>query len=608
MIEHDGCSFGPTAAPRAARKAVTRTLAIAVWGALALPVAAVTPQQAVAELESTLDEPLRREGQAAPGLLAQMRTARVPGVSIAVIHQGRVHWVQGFGESAAGVPVGPGTRFQAASISKPLAALAALQLATDTGLSWDADLRPHLGGWVPPGDDGAPRYTLRRLLTHSAGLDVSGFPGYAAGSTLPSLRQVLEGQPPANTPAVKPVQPPGAFRYSGGGTSLVQHWMEQHARQDFAGLMQQRMLGPLGMADSHFGHAPREGAPAARYARGHTAGQPLPGGHHVYVEQAAAGLWTTPGDLAKLLLAMQAARRGDAGPIAPPLARATTTPGPVPHMGIGFFLSGDPGQLQHFGHRGLNAGFASQMLASLDGGEGVVVMANGEGEAGPVIDGIVRTLARVYGWPGGLQAPTLASSQALPPAAAQWAGDYPGFGPADAPPIRIRLAGDALWWARGPADWVRLSRMAGDGSYTTNGQHRFRFTDQHLELDGRRLARQAARPATWPTLYLRGSFNDWGTSTALQPSGPGRWQADISLPAGRHTFKLADAHWREVDLGGSDDTPVQPGPWHPLQGRGANLRLDTATAGRWHLELELADSPEPARIRWRAAGETPTRP
>ena len=582
---------------RAGLAALLLTLA-----ATTLPALAVTPAQAIAELHRTLDEPMRREGQPAPGLRAQMQRARLPGLSIAVVHQGRLHWAEAFGEASAGVPMSAGTRLQAASISKPITALAALALADETGTGWDDDLRPQLGGLVPPGDDGAPRYTLRRLLTHSAGLGVDGFPGYAVGTPVPSLRQVLEGTPPANTEAVRPEHAPGSFRYSGGGTSLVQWWMQQRAAQpDFARLMQQRILRPLGMTESHFEQPPRDGAPASAYAHGHVDGQPLPGGHRVHPEQAAAGLWTTPRDLARLILAVQAARRGEPGTLAPALARAATTPGPVHHMGIGFFLSGEPRQLLHFGHDGLNEGFLSTLRGSLDGGEGVVVMANADGAADTVVEGVVRTLARLYGWPARLQAPLLAASQALPPAAMDWVGDYPGFTSDETGPIRIRLAQDALWAIRGPGDWVRLWRLADDSGYTTNGQHRYRFDAERLTLDGRTLKREPARErSTWPALYLRGTFNDWRTTLPLRPAGPGRWETELTLPAGRHAFKLADADWREVDLGGGDDAAVPPDTWHRLVGRGGNLLLELAAAGRWRVELELSDSPRPARVRWQA--------
>lgn len=607
-MRHPTASVEPKAWHAPPRALLYRALGPATAGvvisllALApLPALAVTAADAVDALQRSLDAPLRREGQPAPGLLTQMQQARVPGLSIAVVHQGRLHWAQGFGQASAGVPVTAATRFQAASISKPVAGLAALALADETGTGWDEDLRPQLGGFVPPGDDGLPRYTLRRLLTHSAGLDTSGFPGYAVGTPLPTLQQVIQGAPPANTGPVRPVQPPGAFRYSGGGTSLVQLWMQQRARQDdFAQLMQQRLLAPLGMAESHFQQPPRDGAPLALYARAHADGQPVPGGYRIHPEQAAAGLWTTPRDLARLILAVQAARRGEPGPIAPALARAMTTPGPVPDMGIAFFFSGQPGRPYHFSHGGRNIGFSSLFLGSLEGGEGVAIMANAEGPAGELIESVLRTLARVYGWPAYLQAPLLAASQSLPEEAASWAGDYPGLHPQETNPVRIRVSQDALWAIRGPGDWVRLWRLADGSGYTNQGEHRYRFEAGGLTLDGRTLKREPARERTaWPTLYLRGSFNEWGTANPLQPAGPGRWQAEVPLPAGRHSFKLADADWREVDLGAGDEQPVPADTWHPLQGRGGNLRLAVETAGRWQVELELDDSPKPPRVRLR---------
>ena len=555
---------------------------------------AQTPEQAVAELQRTLDAPLRRADQPAPpGLLARMQAEGIPGLSIAVIHQGRLHWAQGFGEARAGVPMTADTRLQAGSISKALAALGTLRLAQAKGVGLDQDLSPLLQRWQPPAEDGPPRYTLRRLLSHTAGLGVHGFPGYAVDAPLPTVVQILDGQAPANTPAVRPVQPAGqGFRYSGGGSTVVQLWVEDQSGQAYADAMQAWVLGPLGMTASSYAQPPR--APLQQHAYSHQGlAKPEPGGWRVYPEQQAAGLWTTPTDLSRMLLAMQAARRGEAGPIDPALARTATTTVAWP-VGLGFFLDGSPEQPKRFGHNGSNQGFESMAVADLDGGEGLVLMANTNGTWG-LMEAVRRTLARVYGWPDE-QAPLAVAQQALPPAARTWLGEYalPGR-----KPLRLRLHQGALWVDSGPGHWHRLW-LTSDGSYVSEeGLRDLRFSAAGLQLGKGSdwVARQPLTPRRLPAMFLRGSMNDWQATQRLQQRRDGLWQVEFSLPAGRHEFKIGDAQWGEVDFGSASADPVTPGRWQPLMARGSNLQLAPERPTRYRLQLRVSDSPAPAQWR-----------
>lgn len=558
---------------------------------------AQTPEQAVAELLRSLDEPLRRADQPAPpGLAERMRAAGVPGLSIAVIHQGRLHWAQGFGEARAGMPMTADTRLQAGSISKAVAALGTLRLAQAQGVGLDQDLRPLLKRWQPAAEDGPPRYTLRQLLSHTAGLGVHGFPGYAVDAPLPSVAQILDGLPPANTPAVRPVQPAGqSFRYSGGGSTIVQLWVEDQSGQAFADVMQAWVLGPLGMTASSYAQPPRQPLDALAHAH-QELGTPEPGGWHVYPEQQAAGLWTTPTDLSRLLLAMQAARRGEAGPIEPAIARSATTPviGPV---GLGYFLEGPPQQPRRFGHNGSNQGFESMAVADLDGGEGLVLMANANGSWG-LMQAVRRTLARVYGWRDE-QAPQAVSHQALPPEAKAWLGEY---ALPDRKPLRLRLHQGALWVDSGPGHWHRLW-LTTDGSYASlEGLRDLRFSAQGLQAgEGSGwVTRQALAPRRMPTMFLRGTMNDWQPTLALKPLSHGLWQVTFSLPAGTHEFKIGDAQWAEVDLGSAAPAPVPLGAWQPLSARGGHLVLAPQRPTRYRLQLRVTDSPAPAQLRLQA--------
>lgn len=585
----------PVVAPRRAVVASAACLLLT----LSPVVHAQTPAEAIAELQRTLDEPLRLAGRPTPpGLAERLRAQGIPGVSIAVIHQGRIHWAEGFGQAREGVPMTAQTRLQAASISKPVSALGAMRLAARVGVAPDDDLRPRLKRWQPAAEaDGPPRYTLRRLLSHTAGLSTPGFPGYATDAVRPTLPQILDGRAPANTPAVRPVGPAGErFRYSGGGTQIVQLWVEDETGRPFAEAMRTWVLDPLGMRDSDFRQPPPDdGAPRAHAHQ--PPGKPEPGGWRVYPEQQAAGLWTTPSDLARMLIAVQAARRGEVGPLAPAVARTVTQP-VLGEAAMGFFIEPppQPGGRARFGHYGSNQGFESQAMADLDGTEGVVVMVNSQG-GGPLMDAIRRTLARVYGWED-QRAPLAVADQRLDEVAQRAVGQYVVAGH---PTLRLRERDGALWVDAGPGDWQRLWRTE-DGSYASEaGWRGLRLSAEGARLDGKAgppVPRRELTPWQAPPLFLRGTMNDWQPVLPLQPQGGDTWAVTLTLPAGRHAWKLADAQWQQVDLGTDREGLLPGGGWYPLVSRGGNLEIGLDQPAQVRIELELRDGPQPPRVRW----------
>src|SRR6185436_9257568 len=142
--------------------------------------------------------------------------------------------------------VDPTTLFQAGSISKPVAAVAALRLVDAGRIDLDADVNDYLVSWKVPANEGwQPRVTLRHLLSHTGGLTVHGFPGYARGQAVPTLVQVLDGAKPANTAAVRDNAVPGTqSRYSGGGTTIVQQMLIDVMGKPFPALMRELVLDP----------------------------------------------------------------------------------------------------------------------------------------------------------------------------------------------------------------------------------------------------------------------------------------------------------------------------------------------------------------------------
>jgi CubicO group peptidase (beta-lactamase class C family) len=313
-------------------------------------------------------------------------------------------------------------------------------LAQQGKLSLDEDVGVYLKSWkVPPTGSFQPRITFRQLLTHSAGLSVHGFPGYGTDEPLPTVVQVLDGAPPANTDPVRVNILPGVqFRYSGGGTTVAQLAVTELQGRPFPALMRELILDPIGMADSTY-EQPLPPPLAARAATAHPwKGRPLPGRWHVYPEMAAAGLWTTPSDLARAGMEVQRALQGQQAVLTRERAEEMLTPQIQDDMGIGFFLEGK-GEATRFGHGGWDEGFVARAVFYKEGGRGAVVMVNSN-EGAEIIDEVLRAVAKEYAWPGFFEEdkkPAAVAATLLD----EYAGEYNGkFG------LRVRVAreGDVL--------------------------------------------------------------------------------------------------------------------------------------------------------------------
>jgi len=313
-------------------------------------------------------------------------------------------------ESGKSDSVTPATLFQAASISKPVAATAMLRLVERGTLNLDTNVNRYLTSWKVPDNKftATAKVTLRRIVSHTAGLTVHGFPGYATTDPVPTVVQVLDGVKPANTPPVRVDTTPGSIeRYSGGGTTVMQQLLVDVTGKPFPALMQELVLGPAGMTSSTYEQPlPAARAPEAARAHGQD-GTPIPGGWHVYPEMAPAGLWTTPTDLAKWALAITDARAGRSTALLSQGMTQQMLTAQKTEVGLGPFVGGS-GRNFHFGHGGANEGFHSELVMYPELGAGAAIMTNGDG--GPMlIREVLRALAAEYGWPdyGAEQLPAL---------------------------------------------------------------------------------------------------------------------------------------------------------------------------------------------------------
>ena len=327
----------------------------------------------------------------------------VPGVSVAVIRDFDIHWAKGYGvaDVETGAAVDIETLFQAASISKPVAAMAVLRAVQDGSFSMDEDINGILTSWqLDGGEFTRDRPVTPRMLTsHTSGLgDGFGFPGYDPDDPLPTTVQILDGDEPSNVGDVSMERAPmTAMKYSGGGVTVMQLALSDALGRPFGDILQEYVLDPVGMEHSTF-EQPLPPDRDLNATRSHDRdGQARGPKWHVYPELAAAGLWTTPTDLAGFAIEVQKAARGDPDRV---LTRASVlemlSPVGVGEFAVGFVIEKE-GEGWYFSHTGGNWGFRALLKAHRVKGYGVAVMTNAD-RGGEVMMEIGARVARAYGW------------------------------------------------------------------------------------------------------------------------------------------------------------------------------------------------------------------
>lgn len=332
----------------------------------------------------------------------EMARLKVPGVSVAFYDHEKIVWTRGYGyaDVAAKKRVTPETIFQVGSISKPVAALAALRLVQDGKLNLDENVNAKLRKWKVPENQFTKeqKVTLRRILSHSAGLTVHGFAGYAAGEPVPTMVQILNGEKPANSDPIRVDVVPGTiWRYSGGGYVVMQLLMTEQTGETFPVFLHNAVLGPAGMTHSTY-EQPLPAALRASAAMPYRGtGAPVKGGPHTYPEMAPAGLWTTPSDLDTLAIELEKEYDGTSQKILSQAMLRQMLTRQKDDWGLGFELGKDEHALR-FGHDGANEGYRNDWENYMGLRQGVAIMTNSD-NGGEVADEYLRAVAKEYGWP-----------------------------------------------------------------------------------------------------------------------------------------------------------------------------------------------------------------
>lgn len=370
------------------------------------------PASSVAQSRTPADYMRAIEGvQASPGdnglgaltIEELMERFNVPGVSVAVIRDFDIHWAKGYGvaDVATGARVDTETVFQAASISKPVAAMAALRAIQDGLFSLDDDINDVLESWTLDGGafTSARPVTPRSLLSHTSGLgDGFGFPGYDPSEARPTVVQILDGHELSNVGPVFMERPPMTFmEYSGGGVTVMQQALTDARGRPFVDIMRDDVLTPIGMLNSSYEQpiAPERdrNAASAHDRQGRSRGSKW----HVYPELAAAGLWTTATDLALFAIEVQKSAIGESNRV---LSRATVqemlSPVGVGPYAVGFAIS-RLGEGWYFSHGGSNWGFRCNLIAHKVKGYGLAIMTNAD-QGGALASELSRRIQLAYEW------------------------------------------------------------------------------------------------------------------------------------------------------------------------------------------------------------------
>jgi CubicO group peptidase (beta-lactamase class C family) len=296
------------------------------------------------------------------------------------------------------------TLFQAASISKPVTAMAVLRMVQDGRIGLDQNVNEILRSWKLPenGLTTSKKATIRGILSHTAGVTVGGFPGYRDGDPLPTLIQILDGVAPANTPPiVVDIEPGNVSRYSGGGYTVLHLLVVEQTGRSFPDALKGTVFEPLEMTQSTF-EQPLPQRLSGNVAQGHDrAGEVVAGGWHVYPEIAPDGLWSTPRDLARFALEVARSLRGESNRVLDQertrLMVTRQLAGPDRGFGLGFEVNGSEESFR-FRFDGSNRGYRCRLVFYPNLGAGAIIMTNG-GRGDEVIVDLMQQLRSDYAWP-----------------------------------------------------------------------------------------------------------------------------------------------------------------------------------------------------------------
>ncbi|WP_025665713.1 serine hydrolase [Aquimarina megaterium] len=359
----------------------------------------------IKKVETGLTTRVHIAGDSTWSIEERMKHYGVPGVSIAVIHNGKVAWAKGYGvmDTKSKVPVTDKTLFQVSTIGMSLTAYGALRLVDQNKVTLSEDINSYLKSWKLPDSEFTKeeKVTIKNLLSHSAGINVHDFQGYSTDVPIPTLKEILNGTPPANSnPIIVDKTLNENLWISAGGYTIIQQMMMDVEGKKFPELMNELVLQPLEMNNSMFNQslsAEQLKIAATGYLRD---GSMVKGKRHIYPELASNGLWATAEDLAKFVVNIQQTLKDNNRNkgLSKDMTELMLTPSSknrYGQYGLGFSIYNKKDEV-YFEHHGWSTGFYSRMTAHRDNGYGVVVLTNTPLPA--FVFEVFRSVALAYEW------------------------------------------------------------------------------------------------------------------------------------------------------------------------------------------------------------------
>ena len=305
----------------------------------------------------------------------------VPGLAVAVIRNGKIAWIQciGYADAATKKPVTKQTIFNVGSVSKVVSAWGFMQLTEKGLVNLDAPVNQSLTRWtIPQSSYNLSKVTLRRILSHTAGLSVHGYGGAEQGTKLLSLEESLEGKTKRNGESVRLISEPGTkWKYSGGGYTLAQLLLEENTKENFAAYMKKHVFKPLGLIHTNYDWTEEMMSNSATAYD--TIGSPIK--NRIFTEQAAAGLQTTILDLAHFAELSITKNPSQLNKVLGP-ETIQLMEQPVPpfsnegESGLGYRFMNYEG-FRTIGHTGENEGWSAAMFMHLPTKSGIIMLCNG---------------------------------------------------------------------------------------------------------------------------------------------------------------------------------------------------------------------------------------
>ncbi len=322
----------------------------------------------------------------------------IPGLSIAFVDSNKIAWAASFGfkNLSTSEEVSEQTVFTGASLSKPLAAIAALKAVESGKIDLDENVNNVLDGWKIPDNEFTvdEKVTLRRLIGHSAGIRNDLWSSYLPDEKVPTLTQMLAGQSPSVDPVTAVIFTPGSeVKYSNPGYSIIQKILADVYQDSFDDILETLVFRPSGMQESSF-KQPMPAELKERRAVGYDENlKPYP--YRLFPYKAAGGVWTTPTDMARFVITLLEDYEGKKNILSPAMMAEVFS---RQRERLGFSkIFNDNSEDLIFRHYGSNQGFTSYLVGSLLRKQAVIVMINSD-NGFALLDYIARAVAEYYKW------------------------------------------------------------------------------------------------------------------------------------------------------------------------------------------------------------------